>query len=663
MSFTFDPDTKERVRAATDIVDLIGSRLEMRRKGRDFAALCPWHNDTNPSLVVNPESQTWRCWTCGIGGDVFSFLMRDEGLQFPEALQRLAERSGIPLKSAGKFGGSKRSPSSGGAGSKDELYRALAWADEQYHRWLLESDQGTRAREYLAERGISEESIKTFGIGLAPQGWTALVDEARSAKVSAYQLESAGLAARRQNGTHYDRFRERIMFPIRDREKRVIAFGGRVMPGAEEAKYINSPETRLFHKSQQLYGLDLAHTAIRQARQALVVEGYTDVIAAHQHGVENTVAVLGTALGPAHLRLLRNYCETIVLLLDGDEAGQRRSDDVLELFLQAQLDVRVLTLPDGMDPADFLAKFGAGELRDRIASADDALEFKMRRVATGFDPLEDTHRASKAVQEMLALLAKVPTTGLISNESFRIRQNQILPRLAKRFSVPEDELRVQLSALRDNQSRFAQRRRASTESNSEQERLLGPSDLSLYEREFLELLIVAPEVAPLALERVRPDWLQSDGARSMLNAYLQLDFAGQPLEFEGVLVALESAPLKSLLVTLRDEAMVKLKSTKDSAEERLRVLTQRMGERQELLRRQQQIHELQQADLSPARETSLLEDVFREARLRQGIASSQAPEDAQQAPTDSVPGQASDSASESVQAARELPSTEQSPPG
>lgn len=612
MSFTFDSDTKERVRAATDIVDLIGSKLELRRQGRNYVALCPWHRDSRPSLQINTEKQIWKCWVCDIGGDVFTFLMQDEGIAFGEALKRLADAAGIPLSPArGKASGKLGNPD-----IKAEIYRALAWADELYQRLLLDSREGESARDYLQQRGISKSMVKHFGVGLSPNSWSALLDEAPKHKITTHVLESAGLAGKKEHGGFYDFFRGRVMFPIRDRDKRVIAFGGRVLPGQEGAKYINSRETRLFQKNKQLYGFDLASSAIRKSKQAIVMEGYTDVIFAHQSGIDNAVAVLGTALGNAHLKLLRHYCDSVVLLLDGDEAGQKRSDEVLELFLHAQMDVRVLSLPNGMDPADYLKEFGKENLQQLIAGAVDALEFKMRRVTSGIDPLLDTHRANQAVEEMLGLLAKVPHSGLVSNESFRLRQNQVLPRLARKFSLAEDALRERLTALRLKQSRVKTRYSADEEAPV---RLLRPGDLSPFERELLELIIVAPQVAPIALERVQSGWLECDAARQMLDAYQQLEFSGQSLEFECVLTALEDSTLKSLLVTLHEQANAKLRYTKDSAEQRLRVLTHRMGERQDLQRRHQLMSELQNNRFTDEAEIEVLQDVIRQARLRQGL--------------------------------------------
>ncbi len=615
MSFTFDSDTKERVRAATDIVDLVGSKLELRRQGRNYVANCPWHNDTRPSLQINTEKQIWKCWVCDIGGDVFNFLMQDEGIGFPEALKKLADRAGIVL--AQTPGGQRRNDA---PDVKADMLRALAWAQSLFHQYLLEDSAAQPAREYLSSRGLSVSAIETFGVGLSPPGWSTLLDQASSQKLSNHVLESAGLVIKKDSGHFYDRFRNRVMFPIRDRDTRVIAFGGRVLPGDDGgAKYINSPETRLFQKSHQLYGFDLAQVPIRQSRQAIVMEGYTDVMFAHQCGVHNAVAVLGTALGTPHLTLLkRQNCDSVVLLLDGDEAGQKRSDAVLELFLHAQLDVRVLSLPDGLDPADYLQKYGAGELQKLIESAADALEFKLQRVSAGFDPLVDTHRANQAVEDMLSLLAKVPHSGLISHDAFLLRQNQILPRLARRFSIGEDALRERLTALRNKQARFATRQTPAADT-PQRKPLLKPSDLAPFERELLELVIVAPQIAPLALERVQTGWLQCEAARQMLDAYQQLEFSGQSLEFDRVLNALEDPSLKSLLVTLYEQATKKLEYTSDTPENRLRVLTHRMGEQQDVLRRQQQITQLEKKELTAEAKSDMLQDVIRQARLRQGL--------------------------------------------
>ncbi len=358
-------DTKERIKQAIDIVDLVGSYLPLRREGRGFKALCPWHDDTRPSLQVNPERQSFRCWVCDIGGDIFSFIMRMEGVEFPEALRMLADRANISLADA------PHSPAP--ADDKRLLYQAMAWADEQYHRCLLHDSAAQAARDYLAERHVSADSIRRFQLGFAPDDWNWLAEHARGTPYSLPVLERVGLVSRRRQGPgYYDRFKGRVLFPIFDGQSRAVGVGGRVLPqlaGPDMAKYVNSPESPLFSKSKLLYGLNMARDAIRKTSTALVVEGYTDCIAAHQFGFDNCVAVLGTALGTGHVQLLRRYADRVrvILVLDGDEAGRRRAKEVLELFVSANVDLRVLTLPDDADPADYLLAHGAdafGRLAD-----------------------------------------------------------------------------------------------------------------------------------------------------------------------------------------------------------------------------------------------------------------------------------------------------------
>ena len=649
MSFSLDVDTKERVRAATDIVDLIGSSVELRRQGRNFVALCPWHSDRRPSLQINTERQIWKCWVCDIGGDVFNWVMKYDGIAFGDALKLLAERAGIALETSDRPKKAARD-----VDDKPTLYRVMAWASRLYHQHLLKSSDAQPARDYLSQRGISPESLLQFELGLAPESWSYLLDQAQAAGYNARLLEAAGLTARSERGNAYDCFRDRLMFPIRDKQKNVIAFGGRILPGKEGAKYINSRETRIFTKNQNLYGFPFAFDTIRERRQAIVMEGYTDVIVSHQCGLTNAVAVLGTALGVNHLKLLRHVCDQVILLLDGDEAGQKRSSEVLELFLNAQMDVRILTLPDQLDPADYLLANSSEALMALTTTAPDALEFKMRRVCEGFDPVQETHRANTAIEQMLDLLAKVPRSNLIDDQAFLLRRNQVLARLAKRFMVAEDELRNRLRSLMARNAKTksataaAQLRAvaqaklkgapanpstlavvpgsvdAATQAEPNVNRnvdspLVRPGDLSPIERELLELMISAPNLAPMVLERVLPDWLESMAARQMLEAYHMLELEGHSLEFDCVLVALEDPSLKSLMVTLYEQALVKQRFVKDTPEQRLRVLTQRMGQRQEELQRRHQLSMLEDGGLDDEAELNLLTDFIRQARQSQGL--------------------------------------------
>ena len=403
-----DLDLKERVRSAVDIVDVIGASLTLSPKGRMLAAQCPWHDDRSPSLTVNKERQTWKCWVCDIGGDVFSFVMKRDGVDFLTALRMLADHAGIEYQIGPKVE----------AGSKDDkatLLSAVKLICEAYFEQLdsPRTDDAKIAAEYLAERGIDDEQRKLFQIGFSPDNWDFATGILQKHQFRPEIGPAAGVALTRRDGSSYDLFRGRLMFPIHDIQGRPISMGGRLIPPIAQrhgdhagGKYINGPETKLFRKSQQLYALDKSREAIRKGGQALVMEGYTDVIAARQAGIEPVVAVLGTALGEAHIKLLKRWTERVILVMDGDEAGRRRADEVLELFVKADADLRVLTLPSGMDPADYLAEHGREAMEDLVAKAPDALEHKLDSLTEGIDVTNDTHQVMAAIGKMTSIVGK-----------------------------------------------------------------------------------------------------------------------------------------------------------------------------------------------------------------------------------------------------------------
>ena len=278
-------DTKDRIKQANDIVDLVGSYMELRRQGSNYVCHCPWHDDQRPSLQVNPARQSWVCWVCNIRGDVFDFVMRREGVEFVEAMKILAERAGIPWTL------SQRKIEKGSVNDKQTLYQAMSWAEQQFHDFLLQSPAAANPRQYLLDRGFADDSIQQFKLGFCPPSYNWLTDRARESIFSAEILEACDLVGRSNQGSYYDRFRGRLIFPIRDTMHRAIALGGRLVPGVFEpdkeppGKYINSRETRLFSKSDTLYGLNLVRDQVSKDRSLTIVEGYTDVIGAWQAGL------------------------------------------------------------------------------------------------------------------------------------------------------------------------------------------------------------------------------------------------------------------------------------------------------------------------------------------------------------------------------------------
>jgi len=632
VSFGSPLDTKEQVRAAIDIVDLVGRYVQLRRSGRNYVGLCPWHDDTRPSLQVNPERQSFKCWVCDIGGDVFSFVMKMEGVSFPEALAILADRAGIEMKSRrpARTGGpteaggepgefdSAAAPAVVSGEDKRALYRAMAWAETQYHECLLSSPEAEPARRYLHERGITPESLHKFHLGFSPNQADWLLRRAGGAAARARVLETIGVLARSQDGSSYDRFRGRVLFPIRDTQDRPVGLGGRVLPDAgstSRAKYVNSPETPLFTKSAQLYGLDVARPAFRKGRIALVMEGYTDCIIAHQHGFENAVAVLGTALGDRHVRLLKRFVDRIVLVLDGDEAGQRRANEVLALFLAENVDLRILTLPEGMDPADFLGEHGGEAFADLLeARARDALEHAFEAKTRGLDVEGDVHASSRALEEILAVLATAPRLRHDTTSEQRLRQEKILSRLAFLFRVPEHAVRQRLTALR----RAAPRRRPSGPVDGPADRREAESRstgrIDPWERELLEILVGHPELVSQARAEIAGERLTFEPARRIYQASCRLSGAGTTPTFDCLMLEFEDPVIKSLLVELDERGRAKEVTDPESL---LASLIRSFHEQAAVKQRAFHTAALREGGLDEEQQRDLLREIEEQERSRQ----------------------------------------------
>lgn len=558
----FDPLIKERIKQATDIVDLIGSYLQLKPEGRGFKALCPWHDDTRPSLQVNPQRQSFKCFVCDIGGDVFTFIEKLENVEFREALQILADRAGISLQPPPTAGGQQRPH--GAADDKRTLYAAMAWAIETYHRCLLEAPEAAPARAYLADRNISAENVRAFQLGFAPDTWEWIASRAANTQFSQAVLERVDLIVRRPNGPgFYDRFKGRVLFPIFDAQGRAVAIGGRVLPElAKEgmAKYVNSRETPLFTKSRMLYGLSAARDAIRKTGQVLVMEGYTDCIMAHQHGFTNAVAVLGTALGAEHIQLLRRFEERaqIVCVLDGDEAGRKRANEILELFVAANADLRILTLPDDLDPCEFLLERGSNSLRELIAQSADALEHAFANATRGIDLQHDIQGTTRALEHLLAIIAKAPRLRSDTTIDHRLREERFLQRLARDFRTSEESLRDRVARLR--QSSGPRRVPAAPDASTAEvppEASLTPSKLESHERELLELLLTAPEVYERISASVGVEQLAHPHARALYQKFTDLARVGVLPDFQRLLLEFEDQQIRTLLVDLDERARVR----------------------------------------------------------------------------------------------------------
>ncbi|MGE5179728.1 MAG: DNA primase [Bacteroidota bacterium] len=426
MSVQTPSEVKEQVREASDIVTIIGEKVALRRAGRSWKGLCPFHTERTPSFTVNPDRQVWHCFGCGKGGDVFAWVTETEKVAFPDALRMLAERAGIELPKQ------TRGP---GDAARERLYQANALAND-YFRASLASPAGAEARAYLAGRGFDEASLEAFRVGWAPAAWDGLVTTLGKLLPAAV-IEEAGLALRRGDGSRYDRFRNRITFPVTEAGGKVAGFGARAIAPADQPKYLNSPETAVYRKGSLLFGLPQARAAIREKKQALIAEGYLDVMRLHACGFSNAVATSGTALTFEQARLLARLEAEAVLVYDGDDAGVRAADRGLEPLMRAGLAVRVLLLPPGEDPDSFLRKESAAAFSALLERAVDAAGFLSgATLATGGENPSTEARVRRYVE----------VVGKVEDP---IRRRLLVRRGAEAFALEETVLLEALGRKRE----------------------------------------------------------------------------------------------------------------------------------------------------------------------------------------------------------------------
>ncbi len=425
----FSDDLISRVRDSVNIVDLVSGYVSLKKTGKNHTGLCPFHTEKTPSFSVNPDKQIFHCFGCGAGGDVFKFVELQEGLNFPEAIRKLADRSGIALP---VDSGSRREDKKT-AEERAALLAAVAEAAKFYQK-ELEGPAGAPARAYLAKRGVSDTIIKNFGLGYARPEWEGLHRHLKQQGYTSGQMEKAGLVVKRSEGEgHYDRFRGRIMFPIRDIAGNIIAFGGRVMDDSLP-KYLNSSETLLYSKSNTLYALDAAKEGGRKQGYFIIVEGYLDAIACHQYGVRNAVATLGTALTEGHLRLMHRFADKLVLIFDPDPAGVKASLRGFDLFVASGMKVNVVSLPDNDDPDTFLQKHGQEAFAARLRQSVKLMDFVLAQVVTKSSAASIDDKVEKA-GVMLEFISKL---------SSGIERDYYLKKTAEALDLDETVLRQEM---------------------------------------------------------------------------------------------------------------------------------------------------------------------------------------------------------------------------
>lgn len=389
--------------ARADIVEIIDARVPLKKAGRDYVACCPFHNEKTPSFSVSPSKQFYHCFGCGAHGTAIGFLMEYDHLDFIEAIKELAKHLGVPMPETRELTPAEQSRRA----QEENIYDVLAEAARFYQAQLRQHPQALQAIDYLKNRGLSGEIAKEFAIGYAPAGWNNLLQALGQQRLKL--LIDAGLVIEKEQGKYYDRFRERIMFPIRDRRGRVIGFGGRVL-GDGTPKYLNSPETPVFHKGRELYGLYEARQSVKDWSRVLVVEGYMDTVALAQYGIRNVVATLGTAVTPEHLDLLFRNTSEVVFCFDGDRAGRQAAWRGLENALPAMHDgrqVRFIFLPEGEDPDTLVRKIGAEEFSKAIAAAVPLSEFMIEQLGQQID-LRSLDGQAKLVESVRPLITRMP---------------------------------------------------------------------------------------------------------------------------------------------------------------------------------------------------------------------------------------------------------------
>lgn len=530
----FSPAFIERVRAASDIVDVVGASLPLKRAGTNFVALCPFHTEKSPSFNVSPSRQIFHCFGCKAGGDVFGFVQKYESLPFTEAVERLAERARIPIEYEGNPNASRD------RGIKDQLLRLHEALAVRWQNCLANEAAGQVARDYLQRRGVAPDSTKEFRIGAAPDAWDDTVNWAKRNGFDLDLCKQAGVVVQKEGGNHcYDRFRGRLMFPICDEQGRVIAFSGRILEGDEKiAKYVNSPETPLFTKGRVLYALDKAKRAILDAGHAIICEGQLDTIACHAAGVRNAIAPQGTALTADHARILRRYAPEVILCFDGDKAGRNAAIRSLDQCMGSGLSLRVASIPPPDDPDSFLKAHGAEPFRALLAKAQAFFDFYLEHLIAENDLRSDVGR-----------LAVLNAMG----EKLQLTGNAVLvdtyaQRTAQRLAVTVEAVRSEFRKIKAKEYRSPRASEGTPPTSAAPVQAREEAPPPIHDLRFIEILCRASHHEIDWLQHhLDPAWIAHATTRDITRAFLR--HASEDGSMAGILGALAESTLARRIVT------------------------------------------------------------------------------------------------------------------
>lgn len=492
MQGTIPDNILEEIRLKVDIIELVSSFIPLKGAGRSYKALCPFHPEKTPSFVVNPEKQIFHCFGCGAGGDVFSFLMRYENVTFPESVEILAEKAGVVLP--------KRGVSSGVENQKKMLFEVMEKASQVFEKILLTSSAGQEGRDYLKSRGLDRKIAEVFRLGFCPMEEEIVLKEFRRLNLPEELLEKTGLLGEKEQG-RYLRFRARLIFPIFDVQGRVVGFGGRAL-GDRLPKYLNSPDTVLFNKSHLLYGLHGAKKSILEKGQVILVEGYIDVISVFRAGVENVVASLGTAFNENHVRLLRRFSQEAVVAYDGDEAGLEASLRALEIFLDQDVIVKIVKVPDGHDPDSFIRAKGKEAFENLIRTAPSMIDFKINILSQRYNGETESGKLTIA-HEVLKTVGRLKSA---------ILQDHYLQALSGKLKISEQALREELKTK--VKARFSP---ASQSASSLSEKHLS----NILEEDLLRILLHHNELIPEIESKIGVSDFQVDEYNLLFKSLLE----------------------------------------------------------------------------------------------------------------------------------------------
>ncbi|MEI6084840.1 MAG: DNA primase [Verrucomicrobiota bacterium] len=498
----------EQVRHANDVVEVIGAYFPLKRAGANFRALCPFHKEKTPSFNVNPSKQMWKCFGCGVGGDVFKFVMQYENLEFIDAVRRLAEKAGIKIEMEDAGAAQHR-------GEKDLLLKL----HEDVSAFFQENiGKAGIAQRYLEKREISREVARQWRIGYSTESWDGLLQWAAGKKYKPEDLELAGLAIRSEEGRVYDRFRGRLMFSICDEQGRVVGFSGRILTDEkDQPKYVNSPETPIFQKGRLLFALDKAKRSIIEEKFAVLCEGQIDTIACHEAGITNVVAPQGTALTDQHARILKRYAEEVVLMYDADEAGQKAIVRSAEPLWEAGIAMRVAVIPGDYDPDSFIKAHGGEKLKNLITNGESFFVYLLERLSHQHDPRSERGKL-QIVRQMVEWLARIPSPVLLSTYA---------QQTAQRLDVPEDAIRQELRNLQASRRRGAVVSRQEEEADAAGEVEFENEPNQPAELLLLQMMLADMRVVDLAMERLDAEWLTRSVAGRLIGRVLKLHSAGK----------------------------------------------------------------------------------------------------------------------------------------